>query len=232
MPVILPSKIPGVTPEGLKTLREIVDAVNSLEGLKLAAAPVIPDVAPLATDVAALQDQIAKLQQQVNTLTPRANEAEESEIPNQPSLPPTPTPGPRNPGGPFLGIIGAGSAAPTVALPNLFSTVQAYADAHPAELAASCLDVGGNWSFMDGVVAALKAVDGRIGYNGKRGDINDPSEDAVSYYHGILPVSDGSPDVYVIDIIGGHCPNPGQSATPTWSNVTTSAARGAYLTTR
>lgn len=229
MPLILPSRIDGISPEGLRTLRQIVDAINSLEALKTTAAPVIPDIAPLSTDLQTLRDDLAALQQQVNTLTPRAEEAEEPEIPGQPSLPPTPTPTHPNPGGPALGIIGAGSAYPTVALPNELATVQAYAEANPAQLANSCLDSGGSWDFMDGVVAALKAADSRFGYNGKRGDINDPSEDAVSYYHGVLPATDGSPDVYVIDIIGGHCgPNP----TAAFSNVTTSAARGAYLANR
>lgn len=226
MPIDPPSRWGDLTPELQTFLRRLTDAVNRLE----------PTIAARGADLAAAQQtdltladvaaQLQQLQQQVNTLTPRAEESEESVIPGQPSLPPTPTPGGGTPG---LGTIGAGSAAPTVALPNLYDIVAAYAAAHPAELAASCLDTGGNWAFMDGVVAALMAADSRVGYNGKRGDTSDPSEDAVSYYHGVLPATLGSPNVYVIDIIGGHCgPNP----VPAWSNVTSPSAQGAYMPTR
>lgn len=227
MPIAIPSRLDGVAPSVQTLLRELADAVNRLE--PVLARPEAAAAAPTDARIVALEDTVAYLRQQIAQYTPRAEEAEETPIEGQPSLPPTPTPGDPTPGGPSLGIVGAGSAQPTVALPNLFSTVSAYAAANPAQLTNSCLDSGGSWDFMDGVVAALKAVDSRIGYNGKRGDTSDPSEDAVSYYHGILPAVDGSPDVYVIDIIGGHC---GANPVPTWTNVTTRAARGAYLTAR
>ena len=124
-----------------------------------------------------------------------------------------------------LGTIGAGSDPPTVALPNLFGDVKAYADAHPAELAASCQDSGGTWDFMDGLIAFLQGIDPRVGYNWKRGVVGDPSQDAVSYYHGVgTPVQD-SANVYVVDVIGGHC---GPSPTPAWNDVTTPRAAGGW----
>lgn len=228
MPVTPPSRgLDALTPEIRTFLQDLAQAVNALEPKLRESTPA--DAATTTAALAKLQDDFSVLKQQVLAYQPRADEAEEVPVEGQPSLPPTPGPGNPSPGGPALGIIGAGSAMPTVALPDYYATVGGYANSHPAELAASCLDAGGNWSFMDGVVALLQAADARFGYNGKRGDTGDPSQDAVSYYHGILPATLGSPDVYVIDIIGGHCgPNP----VPAYSNVTTPRARGAYMATR
>ena len=128
-------------------------------------------------------------------------------------------------GGPIQGPF------PLVPLYNGQSIVEAYAAANPAQLADSCQDTGGTWDFMDGVVAALRAADDRFGYNGKRGDTGDPSEDAVSYYHGDYALMNfGSNAVYVIDIIAGHC---GTSPGPAWQDVTGSGgALGAWMPTR
>lgn len=130
------------------------------------------------------------------------------------------------------GSVGAGSTPPTVPLYDGLSIVQAYAAANPTQLADSCQppDGSGTWDFMDGVVAALVAADMRFGYNGKRGDTSDPSHDAVSYYHGDLgTMTVGSNNVYVIDIIGGHC---GSSPTAVFNDVTTPLAAGAWMPSR
>ena len=71
---------------------------------------------------------------------------------------------------------------------------------------------------MDRTVDALRARNGRYGYNAKRGNMNDPSLDVVSYFRGADANSfQGSSDVYIFDMIGGHC-----GATPSiiWSDVT------------
>ena len=123
----------------------------------------------------------------------------------------------------------AGRTQPVVDFPDDSATVEAYAAANPTQLANSCLDTGGTWDFMDGVVAALQAVDNRYGFNAKRGNCSDPSEDAISYYFGDLGLMTAcSQDCYVIDIIGGHC---GPSPTTAWINQT-SAACGGWLPTR
>ena len=55
-------------------------------------------------------------------------------------------------------------------------------------------------------VRRLRAVDNRYGLNWKRGLVGDLSQDIVNYNFG--PDSDeGTPNVYIIDIIGGHCGN-------------------------
>ena len=51
----------------------------------------------------------------------------------------------------------------------------------------SCQPEGGSWEFMDRTVDALRAKDGRYGYNCKRGNCNDPSLDVVSYFYGDRP---------------------------------------------
>ena len=94
--------------------------------------------------------------------------------------------------------------------------VQAVARANPAALANSCQDSGGTWQFMDQVVDTLRTYDTRWGYNGKRGNANDPSKDVVTYHYGAGPDAN-STDVYIIDVIGGHC---GPTPSPVWSDVT------------
>ena len=45
----------------------------------------------------------------------------------------------------------------------------------PGRTANSCQEHGGSWQFMDQVVDTLRTYDTRWGYNGKRGNANDPS---------------------------------------------------------
>ena len=66
---------------------------------------------------------------------------------------------------------------------------------------------GGTWEFMDYLVDELRKEDNRWGYNGKRGNVNDPSQDIVDYHWGAGP-SDNSTAVYIIDIMLGHCGSP------------------------
>lgn len=99
---------------------------------------------------------------------------------------------------------------------NQQGLVQQVASQNPAALRNSCQEHGGSWFFMDLAVDALQATDLRWGYNAKRGNMNDPSVDVVSYHWGAGP-SQGSSNVYIIDIIGGHC---GSNPTITWGDVT------------
>lgn len=94
--------------------------------------------------------------------------------------------------------------------------VQAVAAANPALLQNSCQDHGGSWQFLDLVVDTLRTYDTRWGYNGKRGNANDPSHDVVTYHYGSGP-SLNSTEVYIIDVIGGHC---GSNPFPAWIDVT------------
>jgi hypothetical protein len=126
-------------------------------------------------------------------------------------------------GSPLLG----GCAAPISPLgpgesrkprPNDSATVRAVANAFPAALRHSCQPEGGSWEFMDRTVDALRTVDGRYGYNAKRGNMNDPSLDVVSYYYrGDANAFQGSDAVYIFDLIGGHC---GSNPSVIWNDVT------------
>ena len=130
-----------------------------------------------------------------------------------PAAPAAPTPGgpgpdafrtPDPPGGQRLPLI------------NRQGVVQAVANANPGALRNSCQPEGGSWLFMDLAVDALQSIDLRWGYNAKRGNMNDPSLDVVSYHWGAGP-SEGSTNVYIIDLIGGHC---GSNPTINWGDVT------------
>jgi hypothetical protein len=94
--------------------------------------------------------------------------------------------------------------------------VRAVAAANPGALQNSCQENGGSWQFMDQVVDTLRTYDTRWGYNGKRGNAGDPSKDAIAYHYGGGP-DEGSTDVYIIDIVGGHC---GPTPSPAWHDVT------------
>jgi hypothetical protein len=133
---------------------------------------------------------------------------------------PAPTPVPGAPTVPVAGGSGGRTPDPTsgrLPLPGYgASVVQAVAAANPGALRNSCQDHGGSWQFLDMVVDTLRTYDTRWGYNGKRGNANDPSHDVVTYHHGPGPDA-GSTAVYIIDVIGGHCgPNPSAS----WGDVT------------
>ncbi len=67
------------------------------------------------------------------------------------------------------------------------SVVQAVARANPGALPNSCQEHGGSWQFMDQVVDTLRTYDTRWGYNGKRGNANDPSKDVITYHYGAGP---------------------------------------------
>lgn len=134
--------------------------------------------------------------------------------------PPAPT---APPGLPTVGVpTGQGGRTPDpqggrLPLPGYGAgVVQAVAAANPGLLANSCQDHGGSWQFLDLVVDTLRTYDTRWGYNGKRGNVNDPSKDVVAYHHGPGP-DQGSTEVYIIDVIGGHC---GSNPSPSWNDVT------------
>ncbi|MEO7155975.1 MAG: hypothetical protein ABI039_00350, partial [Vicinamibacterales bacterium] len=101
--------------------------------------------------------------------------------------------------------------------PNDSATVRAVQNAFPASLQHSCQPEGGSWEFMDRVVDALRAKDGRYGYNAKRGNTNDPSLDVVSYFYANGDNIQGRAEVYLFDIIGGHC---GSTPSTIWTDVT------------
>jgi hypothetical protein len=124
---------------------------------------------------------------------------------------------------------GGGCAAPLSPLaagqtrkpkPNDFGVVAGIAAANPGDFSNSCQPEGGgrgNWNFMDKTVDALRALDGRYGYNCKRGNCNDPSLDVISYYWGSGASIQGSTQVYIFDLIGGHC---GSNPSVIWNDVT------------
>jgi len=101
--------------------------------------------------------------------------------------------------------------------PNESALVRAIANQYPATLRNSCQDHGGSWEFVDRVIDAARAKDGRWGYNAKRGHMNDPSHDVMSYYWGPLGDIQGRFEVYICDFIGGHC---GSDPVTTWLDMT------------
>jgi hypothetical protein len=135
-------------------------------------------------------------------------------------LPPNPGGGARTPDPPpgqALPLPGYGEAV-------VFEVARQF----PGALRNSCQEAGGSWEFMDRVVDALRQYDTRWGYNWKRAHVGDPSLDAINYHFG-RGASEGSRDVYTIDIIIGHCgPNPG----PAWINLTDPNGAGAMWTGR
>jgi hypothetical protein len=147
--------------------------------------------------------------------------------PEPPAAPPPPSPSPSpSPGGgggggsPLPG--GGGGRTPDpgpgqrLPLPNMSHVVQQVASARPDLLRNSCQEHGGSWAFMDLVVDTLRTYDTRWGYNWKRGNTGDPSMDVIDYHYG-SGRDEGSTEVYIIDIIGGHC---GNNPSPTWADMT------------
>lgn len=113
-------------------------------------------------------------------------------------------------------------------LPNVSGVVRDVANQNPQLLKDSCQGSGGSWAFLDLVVDTLRKSDTRWGYNCKRGNCNTPSHDVIDYHFGRGP-DEGSPDVYVIDMIVGHC---GPDPRPGWLDVTGNGGAGANWTGR
>ena len=107
-------------------------------------------------------------------------------------------------------------------LPNMSHIVRQVASQYPRQLLNSCQEAGGTWDFMDILVDTLRSFDNRWGYNWKRGRAGDPSLDIVDYHNGAGP-SEGSTNVYIIDIMSGHC---GRSPGPTWLDETAKTRAG------
>ena len=108
-----------------------------------------------------------------------------------------------------------GPSGPSGAPPNRLAVVQQVATAHPDWLLNSCQAQGGTWQFLDEVVRVLRLESPKWGYNGKRGT-NVISEDVVTYQWG-----PGVNDVFIIDVITGHC---GATPMPSWQDQTAATA--------
>ncbi len=107
-------------------------------------------------------------------------------------------------------------------LPNRVGVVDAAFRARPDLVRRSCQEHGGTWEFMDYLVDELRKEDNRWGYNGKRGNANDPSMDVVDYHWGAGP-SENSTQVYIIDVMYQHCGNAPSAAWIDQTGVTASS---------
>jgi hypothetical protein len=99
-------------------------------------------------------------------------------------------------------------------LPNMAHIVFEMADRYSAELQNSCQEAqwGGDpvqgWRWMDLLVDRLREEDLRWGYAGMAGNPSTPESDKIAYHRG-AGASEMSTDVYIVDVVGGHCgPNP------------------------
>ena len=103
--------------------------------------------------------------------------------------------------------------------PNHSATARAIAAQFPTAFAHSCQEHYGaaGWEYMDRTVDALRLIDGRWGYNAKRGNMNDPSLDVASYFYANGDDINNRHEVYIFDLIGGHC---GSTPSPVWIDVT------------
>jgi hypothetical protein len=149
-----------------------------------------------------------------NEFGPWANWAEFMSTSRPVSVPSGPGAGPAACAAP-LSPLGAGETRKP--RPNHSAVVRQMVSAFPHTLAQSCQESGGSWEFMDRAVDALRSVDGRYGYNCKRGNCGDPSLDVVSYYWAGGTDFQGSTQVYIFDLLAGHC---GPTPSLFWGDVT------------
>ena len=91
------------------------------------------------------------------------------------------------------------------------AVAEAMASTYRGDLQNSCAEHGGNNTWMFRVVNELRKRDSRWGLNWKRGRTGDLSQDIVTYNYG-SNADEGTTDVYIIDIIGGHC-----GGSPDWN---------------
>lgn len=111
-------------------------------------------------------------------------------------------------------------------LPDRSAVVAEMARLYPGDLRNSCVESGGNNTWLFRLVQRLRQEDTRWGLNWKRARVGDMSQDVITYNYG--PENDeGTLYVHVVDVIGGHCgSNPGG----TWINQTVLWSTGAKWT--
>jgi hypothetical protein len=124
-----------------------------------------------------------------------------------------PPPGYRTPNPPPGGVL---------PLPNQEALVHAVGAQFRGDLLNSCAT--NTWLFR--LVRELRRTDTRWGLNWKRARIGDMSQDVVTYNWGSEP-DEGTFNVYVIDVIAGHC---GASPSTAWINQTVLGSTGAMWT--
>ncbi|HQZ40911.1 MAG TPA: hypothetical protein PLH72_17920 [Vicinamibacterales bacterium] len=129
---------------------------------------------------------------------------------------PPPGTGPRTPNPP------PGQRLP---LPNMSSVVTNIGNAYRGDLLNSCRDSGGNNVWLFRLVEELRRHDTRWGLNWKRGNVGDMSQDIVNYNFSADP-DEGTTNVYIIDVIGGHC---GSNPQPSWIDVTEATRTGGTI---
>jgi len=92
------------------------------------------------------------------------------------------------------------------------SVTRDYAAAHPSQVTHSCQLTDGEaaWQFLDGLVAMLKAQaqDARWGYLCKDANCLTQARDVVAYR-----ASTGDTGIWIVDVLGNHCPGPNDSPT-------------------
>ena len=85
--------------------------------------------------------------------------------------------------------------------------------AHASQLAGSCQLTHGEaaWAFLDGLIALLRQRDARWGYLCKDANCSKVAADIVAYQAGA-----GDRGFWIVDVIGNHCPNPGDVVEVRW----------------
>ena len=85
-----------------------------------------------------------------------------------------------------------------------------YAAAHPNQVTHSCQLTDGEaaWAFLDGLIAVLSQRDARWGYLCKDANCLTQARDIVAYR-----ASAGDTGIWIVDVLGNHCPGPGDSPT-------------------
>jgi hypothetical protein len=85
-----------------------------------------------------------------------------------------------------------------------------YAAAHPSQVTHSCQLTDGEaaWAFLDGLIHVLGQRDARWGYLCKDANCLTQARDVVAYR-----ASAGDTGIWLIDVLGSHCPGPSDSPT-------------------
>lgn len=85
-----------------------------------------------------------------------------------------------------------------------------YAATHQAQIATSCQLTHGEaaWAFLDGLIGVLSQRDARWGYLCKEANCLTQARDIVAYR-----ASTGDTGIWIVDVLGNHCPGPGDSPT-------------------